>query len=109
MKLSEAIREGAKLRQQAFGKYFNEKSSCAVGAALEGSLQKEKRLETAQEYYSKFFISTFLAEIYPYFRTEVIDPVEKRKGRLEEVIQTLNDTHEWSRNQIADWLEKEGY
>lgn len=43
------------------------------------------------------------------FASKVIWPCDCRSGdgRLADIIQHLNDTHEWSRNKIADWLEEQ--
>jgi hypothetical protein len=42
----------------------------------------------------------------PGIHTEVQHPVDKRRYRLRDAIISLNDTHQWTREQIADWLDE---
>jgi hypothetical protein len=46
-----------------------------------------------------------LARILPNVRAEVRHPVAKCPDRLDRIIVSLNDTHRWTREQIADWLD----
>lgn len=102
---SEAIREGAKLRPQAFGNFFEylmgaATGSCAIGAGVE-AVTGESRNKGASA----------ILSMYPY-----IGDVAGRRpcaagcGRLDPLwgnIIHLNDDHHWTREAIADWLESE--
>ncbi len=111
-KLSELIREGAKKRPQGFNSFFTKPyrakkvHSCALGAALEaasGGLFGYERFNGDWKILQKktgvdFGITAFC-------------PVKNcgLKVYLERTITHLNDSHKWTREAIADWLEKEGY
>lgn len=110
MKLSEAIRTGAKKRPQAFGQLARKVNgvwgTCALGAAYEA-------------------VSGQLPRIKP--TGELVDAVRKKLGGFKETtsdtitlpdgytcsvggaLVILNDTLRWSREEIADYLEKQGY
>lgn len=107
---SEAIREGAKLRPQAT-QLFNELpsgvvGSCAYGAGYE-ALTGEIDLYRSEQIYE------YVATAYPYM--EMVQPSdcplhdcdEAPMEGLSEVVLHLNDDHEWTREAIADWLERE--
>lgn len=90
MKLSEAIREGAKLRPQYFGAdYFGNGGSCALGAAYEAV--------TGHGHYYADDAPT-IEDLFPSLTVE-----------LEMEIWDKNDQECLSREQIADWLEARGY
>jgi hypothetical protein len=105
MKLSTAIREGAKLRPQAFGVFFDFKSpdyiepcaSCAMGAAFEATTN----------YICSDLRLSHLEAFYPELKIEKV--WDKSIGNLWGHITLLNDERRWTREQIADWLEQEGY
>lgn len=99
MKLSEAIREGAKLRPQCFGTPFNV-GSCALGAAYEAT-------------YKETTFSKLLCKEYPLLIKEIKVPkiLQNCYPRTSQVcisslIANLNDQVRWSREKIADWVEK---
>jgi hypothetical protein len=104
MKLSEAIREGAKLRPQAFGVYFDFAindiapcASCAMGAAYEaatGTICSDLRLDQ-------------LAQHFPELTIEKV--WGRSKGTLWGHILDLNDNKRIKRESIADWLEQQGF
>lgn len=107
MNLSEAIRVGSKLREQAFGTLFQNKGpgkTCALGAAAEcvGILGKCLDAGMLQPLYLRFDVlraepgSTFAPCSCE--RTAVGDEL---------VIQIahMNDHHKWSREAIAEWVE----
>jgi hypothetical protein len=79
LKLSEAIRIGAKIRPQGFCQYFYQGRSCALGAAFEAITTREAQRLTA--------------------------PMWTRLGMTvalhDEVVQR-NDKDRWTREQIAD-------
>lgn len=114
MKLSEAIREGAKLRPQGYGFYFGihfddeQLCSCALGAALESvygndapSLAEMLGDNAVEEMFARFAIN----------RLERFDNPARpgMRGPLWDVIIQLNDRQCWSREAIADWVESIGY
>jgi hypothetical protein len=103
MKLSEAIRQGAKLRPQGFNNSFKEIEgvihSCAWGAAHEAITGNADVSQGAIMWKTHANIVT----------TSVINPVTKKPRILSLVITDLNDAHKWSREQIADWLKEIGF
>ena len=115
MKLSEAIREGAKIRPQAFGKFFAEgeeqATSCALGAAMEGAGLVPMPLNFGNAGYDT------LRQEWPEIEAqEITCPAGCKNdwrceagGSIEDIIQHLNDTCRWTREQIADWLQERGY
>jgi hypothetical protein len=85
LKLSEAIRIGAKLRPQCRGNYFEDGKSCVLGAAWEGAgFDDEAPYDYMYQVLWKFGIN-----------------------RLASLIASKNDAGE-SRESIADWLESQG-
>lgn len=46
-----------------------------------------------------------LAKFLPGVDNEVVNPATKKKDTLFRTIIELNDTHKWSRDAIADWIE----
>jgi hypothetical protein len=110
MKLSEAIREGAKLGPQAFGEYFVGDATCALGAA-------KRATNTAHD--EELFIAVGLAYVPvvevpmclhgEYRRTSVNKDQPKSFDEITSLMIKLNDKARWSREAIADWLESEGY
>lgn len=100
MKLSEAIRAGAKLRPQAFGVSIDEHGgSCAMTAARE-ALFGGQRADTR----------VILAAVGLENEPQVVMPVEVRElVPIVIAVICLNDAYKWTREQIADWLEGIGY
>ena len=102
--LANAIRDGAKRRpEQAFGDYFvGRRASCALGAAYEGIYRLAAEMEGRRP--TKDLVSFFDCLEG---RVQAC-PVEGCKKRLllSAMIVHLNDRHEWSREQIAAWLEQ---
>lgn len=104
---SEAIREGAKLRPQAFGRLFTAQKSCALGAGVEslfgGLPPSAERYNCLHE----------MLRVYPYLIGVDADCPRESLGcghvghPIHSQISHLNDEHGWSREQIADWLETE--
>lgn len=105
MKLSEAIREGAKLRPQGFGSSFTtnangELCSCAWGAAHEG-LSGSPEITFA----GAIMWKTHLKES----KSLIKNPITGRERMLSDTVIDLNDVHKWTREQIADYIESLGY
>jgi hypothetical protein len=106
MKLSEAIRAGAKMRPQGDGFFFTEGddgiASCAIGAACEAV-----GLEAAYANGSRY---DFAWKTFPILLSEVDYPKGFSYGgrssdEMTAVIYTLNDSLKWSREAIAEWVE----
>lgn len=99
--LSQAIRIGARLRPQARSCFFYEGKSCALGAAFEavygypnlGCVGFSTRVPCKDIPFSEA-----LSKAFP-----------ELSGNLKREIWQRNDIQRQSREQIADWLEKEGY
>lgn len=100
MKLSEAIREGAKLHPQIFGSYrkFDRDmcevvGTCALGAVLVATGVDVDDLKAA----------------YPVLNTSGPRcPQCRTKGdgwTVHGLVTHLNDLHEWTRERIADWVD----
>lgn len=93
---SEAIREGAKLRPQAFGAGILDGGTCAYGAGVEaicGSL--EPAIYQAVNPY----------QLFPYLRSGTECPgCGDTKVDFLAAIYHINDMHQWTREAIADWL-----
>lgn len=95
MKLSTAIRLGAMLKPQGFGKYLEDEATCALGAALDargvfGTHFRESEL---------FPIILILSPGCP------ICDERSYGGDVGSTIFHLNDDHLWTRERIADWVE----
>ncbi len=124
MTLAEAMRLGAMQTPQAFEDYANHNGgTCALGAAMIGSgactMHQLLNLTGDEE--------DGLIAVYPILTGQrVVCPhpdcksfhyssIEKRMvdcvmaGHLSQIIAHLNDAHRWTRPQIADWLEAQGY
>ena len=110
--LSEAIKQGAQLRPQAFGALFRKADagsdetlmgSCALGAAFEAtgeipSIEEGNHYEIYDE----------LEEHFAILRTRATCPEcdhpAMRNNTLGAVITHLNDSHFYTREQIAAWV-----
>lgn len=114
MKLSEAIRLGAMMKPQAFGKlrrvvYFykgqprQEIRTCALGAALDAcgllTVEDPQSVPFGDLFERHPEITTTLMQ---YCRNPMIE--SDRTGSVHEVIVYLNDNCRWTREQIADWI-----
>lgn len=117
MKLSEAIRLGSLLRPQAFGAFMDDEGgSCAMGAAMEAAgirlrrgANKEILVEMeATETYAEWKRAKVYGKPYecPVCKEGV--PFADRQGQLRRnitsIIIHLNNDHEWTRGEIADWV-----
>lgn len=122
MKLSEAIREGSKIRPQIRGKgdfgfnEFRQICSCAMGAAFEAT-GLVNVIDTGLDWpvYAAGPTITLdkLFELWPVLNVMVDSPVEPcdmcypkvHKKSVARIITHINDYHDWTREQIADWVE----
>lgn len=106
MKLSKAIREGAKLRPQCHGSYFKrngELASCAIGAAVEIVTGEAEPGYLLPEAFWNAFPELTARKDYHIPGTNVYC------DQLRLAIVELNDKCFWTREQIADWVERQGY
>lgn len=122
MKLSEAIREGAKLRPQAMEWYTVETTNgqattCAIGAAYEALTNQ---LVDSDDYGAEDITRDVEHTIEnkigrPYLFSTIVRLPENIPTFAGDqlpfgiAIATLNDDAHWTREAIADWLESEGY
>lgn len=90
MKLSRAIREGAKLHPQGFGAYFTYGGTCAIGAAL--------------CYLGIDPVDLTAAQVQDVLEQEF----EPRARYVAAEVYHRNDVLHETREAIADWLESEG-
>lgn len=113
LNLSAAIRAGAALRPQATGMFFQynygKLCSCALGAAYEAVTGKQ----TMPDALKLGGGSIYLSQRFPLLNRTLVfgeqpEPVQKPgvSQTVSTVIIDLNDNHQWSREQIADWLEQ---
>lgn len=93
LKLSEAIRIGAKIRPQCFHSLFKNGGSCVLGAAYEGATGKADAVKHCQ-----------VSAIFPELRALKHNDL----GQVGWDMFKRNDDGE-SRESIADWLESKGY
>ena len=104
--LAAAIRAGAARRpDQAFGDYFiGRRASCALGAAYEGMYRLAEDMGGKRPTKDLEWFFDCLETTLRWC------PVEgcKKHLVLSSMIVHLNDVHEWSREQIATWLEQNG-
>jgi hypothetical protein len=102
---SEAIREGAKLRSQAFGGIRNQQSrSCALVSgyeAITGSLGLD------DDYRGVTSLYRYLLEAAAFCPAGCHLSAQLPAPPLLTLIWHLNDAHKWTREAIADWLESE--
>lgn len=103
IKLSEAIREGAKLRPQGRNAWFAEAKggqiySCALGAAYEALFGLPPKNENGLR-----LVGDKLESIYP----ELEDSTSAGIWLCNE-ISRRNDCMRQTREQIADWLQEQG-
>jgi hypothetical protein len=98
MKLSEAMRLGSALREQAFDAYFVDSRSCAIGAAAEAMGCAYGDRPSAHMLHH--FPALLYTSTYPCGCN-----FEDLVSRVETIIIHLNDRHRWTREQIAAWIE----
>lgn len=116
MKLSTAIRRGAKIRPQGFDELFSERlaegkiqiCSCALGAAWEAWRTSEGapiRVSGPAPHWSE------ITNHWPELKQDVDLPNGWRADEvvsLASAVAWLNDEAQWTREQIADWLKEKG-
>lgn len=88
IRLSDAIRLGATLKPQGRYGRGGENSSCALQAA-------------AEAIGAKSWTDMAVTDTFPVLKERFRNPVTGKKGRLLEMIWDLNDSYDWTREQIA--------
>jgi len=109
MLLSEAIREGSKLKGDIpismRGDFYTRdmKCSCPIASAYDV-------LVTPLTDYSKVVgLVTAVEHVCPALNNKLNNPVrEDNKRTVYSLIMELYDDHKWSKQQIIEWLEGEG-
>lgn len=109
MELSEAIRIGSAMRPQAFGALFgytpayelgdSTLGTCALGAAMDGA-GINMGAWNSQANFQQSFPIVHLTASCPACQTVML-----QNTRLANIIMHLNDSHRWSRQAIAMWVE----
>ncbi len=117
LKLSDYIRQGAKIRPQAryqlfhYDDFEHQWTSCALGAAYEAMTDDlvPSNLITMEEAFKK------LREVFPTVLDDTIQwprlvaPSVGYKNETAVIVtMVLNDRFHWSREEIADYLESRG-
>jgi hypothetical protein len=100
--LAEAIRRGCKLRPKKLRRYFQrgDNMACALGAAATGvGNRRPKRKHSWRD---------GLFEISPEFKDDATHPLTHERMSLGDAIVELDDETAHSREEIADWLCREG-
>lgn len=93
MKLSQAIRDGSKLRGECRGAWFADGRSCALMAAVEATGGDVRNVGW---HGAKIF--TYMRQRFPNVPSELVM-----------AIPDLMDNRQYSREQCAVWLEAHGY
>lgn len=103
LRLSDAIRIGAMLRPRGVCALLEAGRTCALGAALDaiGYYRPE------QSYVGCLSSAEWrqLSARWPLLAMDVRSPADGHERQLSDTIIYLNDSHEWSRERIADWVE----
>jgi len=102
--LAAFIRHGAEKRpEQAFGEYYTGKNaSCALGAAYEAMYRLPAEPGKTHPPRDLDWFFDCLDRVKPC-------PADgcKKRISLASILVHLNDDHRWSREQIAEWLDRE--
>ena len=101
MRLSEAIRAGAKMSPKIMGKFSTPAGTCALGAAGE-SCGIIKHGENISSFFN--FLGG-LTPLFPIVDTTVDHPLDGHRFKVADCIWDLNDNAEWSREAIAEWAD----
>ena len=108
MRMSEAMRLGSMLAAPIHGPVFSYDAepcrACAIGAALLGVYSEQ----VAKEKVDCLDLGPLAAcrELWPWtMRHDVADPVTGRHKQVLITVIHLFETQQWTREQIADWLE----
>lgn len=99
---SAAIREGSKLRPQAFGGGFPQQKSLNTACAIASGIEAIFGSAALDE----FSVGRRVYGLFAYMSLPAKCPIDccEQQGDLYRVTLALNDKHKWTREQIADWL-----
>jgi hypothetical protein len=103
--LSEAMRAGIPLKPQAFGELFINGGSCALGAAMDATLKQPNCFDYTFDYFERLYHLVMSA--LSHCPVDDCGCGERDVTSIGFAVTHLNDHHRWTREQIADWLEKE--
>lgn len=98
MDLSAAIRLGAMMKPQGFGQMFFDGRTCALGAALDA-------VGIRPENQGRYVLATARWPILVELKDIRCPLCGFKSPQLDSGITHLNDCHDWTREQIADWVE----
>lgn len=104
MKLSEAIRKGSIGVSQITGELIFWEDGKAVGCCALGAAIIGAELTQPTGHKDKYIL---LRERFPELVKNIMSP-RGFEYELENIIIRLNDTHGWTFDQIANWLEENG-
>lgn len=104
LKLSEAIRLGGAIRPQIFGPLFEALPDGTIGSCAWGGALEAAGLVTVEG--AGAFVILRPAPEHWVFAGEGECPQCKKSVRWPVMVSHLNDTHKWSREAIADFVEK---
>lgn len=105
MKLSEAMRKGCESTKSLKDSLFddNYSAACAIGAAYIGRFGDPRKFDGD-------WIMRFREEFEKELMTIIEHPERSwEMDRVEILIMLLNDMEDWTREEIADWLEEIGF
>jgi hypothetical protein len=106
MKISEAMKKGIRASKPVKGMYVTqiggELCACAAGAAAIGLVGEVKAQFEPYDIIRDYWPVTLMKAVKHPLRPE------GWRWSLIDVITDLNDNRDWSRKEIADWLEKQG-
>lgn len=99
MKLSDAIKAGAKAKPQAFGVTYRNGRTCALGAALDAIGQLDPDDERKNDYLN-------VCNHFPFASAHATHPVDPTRSSylVLSAIRELNDEFRWTRERIAKWV-----
>ena len=108
MKLSEMMILGAMMSPQTRGQLANDKGTCGLGAVVEASglldkwkaiaaLPQSEQLGKWDDFWSSVPFYRFMQSIY-------IHPITGERRTVNSIIISLNDSHKWTRERIAQWI-----
>jgi hypothetical protein len=103
MRLSDAIRLGSTLGPQCFGQYTisGDNGSCALGAAILAVDHDEEDVSQLLIHFPELLLRV----VCPDSGTCLNLSFSGRRD-FRDVIVHLNDTHRWTREAIADWVDQ---
>lgn len=103
LKLSEAIRLGARLKPQGRTFLTHDGRTCAVGAALDVCGRLDADAPESKNWHVAEMLWPWAAVVIP---ERIVHPVTGQAygATALRLITSLNDLHDWTREQIADWV-----